>query len=104
MDVEPILQQLKQRLQQLYGERLKGLYLFGSHARGEARADSDIDVAAILDDFESVGAEIDRTSEIVADLSLQHDCVVALVHLREADWQQRRSSLLMNLQREGVAV
>ncbi len=34
MEVEAILQELKQRLQQLYGERLKGLYLFGSHARG----------------------------------------------------------------------
>ena len=104
MEVEPILQELKQQLQQLYGERLKGLYLFGSHARGEATADSDIDVAMMLDDFESVSAEIKRTSEIVGDLSLRYDCVVALVPIREADWRQRRSSLLINLRREGVAV
>ncbi len=90
MDVEPILQQLKQRLQELYGERLKGLYLFGSHARGEASADSDIDVAVILDDFKSVGEEIRRWSKVRT--------------IREADWHLRHSTLLMNLHREGVAV
>jgi len=104
VDVEPILQQLKQRLQELYGERLKGLYLFGSHARGEASADSDIDVAVILDDFKSVGEEIRRWSKVRTKLSLRYECVIALVPIREADWQQRRSSLLVNLRREGVAV
>ncbi len=104
MEVEPLLQELKQRLQELYGERLKGLYLFGSHARGEACEDSDIDVAVVLDDFESVGGEIRRTSEIVGDLSLRYDCVLALVPIREADWRQRHSTLLWNLHREGVPV
>ena len=104
MDVEPILQQLKQRLQQLYGERLKGLYLFGSHARGEANADSDIDVAVILDDFKSVGEEIRRWSKVRTELSLRYECVIALVPIRECDWHLRHSSLLVNLRREGVAV
>ena len=104
MDVEPILQQLKQRLQELYGERLKGLYLFGSHARGEASADSDIDVAVILDDFKSVGEEIRRWSKVRTELSLRHECVLALVPIRESDWHLRPSSLLVNLRREGVAV
>ena len=104
MDVEPILQELKQRLQELYGERLKGLYLFGSHARGEASADSDIDVAVILDDFKSVGEEIRRWSKVRTELSLRYECVIALVPIREADWHLRHSTLLMNLHREGVAV
>ena len=35
--VEQTLSELKDGLTSLYGARLKGLYLFGSHARGEAR-------------------------------------------------------------------
>lgn len=33
-----------------YGERLEGLYLFGSRARGDHRAMSDADVAVVLAD------------------------------------------------------
>lgn len=33
-----------------YGDRLHGILVFGSRARGEAREDSDVDVAVILND------------------------------------------------------
>jgi predicted nucleotidyltransferase len=33
-----------------YGRRLKGIYLFGSRARGDHRPDSDADVAIVLED------------------------------------------------------
>ena len=33
-----------------YSGRLRGLYLFGSRARGDHRPDSDADVAVVLDD------------------------------------------------------
>jgi uncharacterized protein len=103
-DIQPILRELKAALQELYGERLKGLYLFGSYARGEAREDSDIDVAMVLDDFDSANSEISRTGALVADLSLEHECVVSLIPVRESDLRVRRSPLLLNLRREGAAV
>src|SRR5947209_3411170 len=43
-----ILQELKDRLRRRFGDRLTGLYLFGSRARGNHRADSDADVAVVL--------------------------------------------------------
>jgi predicted nucleotidyltransferase len=33
-----------------YGDRLRGLYLFGSRARGDHAPDSDVDVAVVLAD------------------------------------------------------
>jgi hypothetical protein len=37
-------------IRQQYGDRLDGLYLFGSRARRDHRPDSDVDVAVILED------------------------------------------------------
>ena len=104
MDLQPVLQELKAGLQQLYGERLKGVYLFGSRARGDAEADSDIDIAVVLDDFSSAYAEIRRWSELASEVGLRYTCVPMLVAIREADWQRRDDSFLRNVHREGVAV
>ena len=51
----------KARAEQALGERLAGLYVFGSRARGEAGSDSDLDLAVILND-----ATFDRVSEKLA--------------------------------------
>ncbi|MFP4248886.1 MAG: nucleotidyltransferase domain-containing protein, partial [Armatimonadota bacterium] len=51
MELDEALRELKRELEALYGDRLRGVYLFGSHARGEAGPDSDVDVAVVLDDY-----------------------------------------------------
>ncbi len=40
-------------LEEIYGERLRGVYLYGSAARNQLTPDSDIDIAIILDDIKS---------------------------------------------------
>ncbi len=43
------LAKFKAVLKRSYGEHLRGVYLFGSRARGDHRPDSDADVAVFLD-------------------------------------------------------
>ncbi|MEA3401234.1 MAG: nucleotidyltransferase domain-containing protein [Armatimonadota bacterium] len=104
MDLDEALRQLRAELEELYGERLRGLYLFGSRARGDAEPDSDVDVAVVLDDFESVYTEIRRMSEVGARTSLDLDLHVSLIPVREADWREGTSIFLRNVAREGVSV
>jgi uncharacterized protein len=104
MDLQPVLRELRAGLQQLYGERLKGVFLFGSRARGDAESDSDIDIAVVLRDSASGWEERERWSRLASDLSLKHNCVLMLVAVREADWLAEETSFLVNVRREGVPV
>lgn len=101
---QEVLLKLKTSLTKIYGERLKGLYLYGSYARGEERTGSDLDVAMILDQFERPWFEIQRTGQLVSDLSLEYGMTISLIPLRVTDWQEKQKSLVRNIQREGVAV
>jgi predicted nucleotidyltransferase len=48
--IDPILSRFRQALADMYGAALDRVVLFGSRARGDARPDSDYDVAVFLKD------------------------------------------------------
>lgn len=50
-------------LNQIYGQCLERVALFGSRARGDAQRDSDYDVAVSLRDMTDRSAEMNRLSE-----------------------------------------
>ncbi len=102
-DVKRLMAELKSGLQALYGERLKGVYLFGSHARGEADEESDVDVLVVLEDYESYGAEVERAGELGAELSLRYGVSISKVFLLEREWQQGDTPFLANVRGEAIA-
>jgi predicted nucleotidyltransferase len=98
----PLLRALAQGLARLYGDRLRGVYLYGSYARGSQDPESDLDVLIVLADFGHYGEELDRTSELVAALSLEHGIAVSRVFVREQDWSEARTPFLANVREEAV--
>ena len=46
--IDPILSRFRAALQEVYGERIERVVLFGSRARGDFQPDSDYDVAVFL--------------------------------------------------------
>ena len=71
-----LLAEFKRELNRIYDDRLKGVFLYGSRARGEADLESDVDVLIVLDDWDHYAGEIARTSvagfQVVARLRLEH--------------------------------
>jgi uncharacterized protein len=102
--LQDILEQLKRYLGSLYGDRLVSLVLFGSQARQEATAGSDIDVLIVLIAPLDVPTERKRLSEFLAALCLKYDVLVTCLWTEAQDWKTRQSPLLLNIRREGVVV
>jgi predicted nucleotidyltransferase len=90
-------------LEQLYGARLRGVYLYGSAARNELTSDSDIDIAVILDRVTTTFDEHERVSQLGADLSLNFSTVVLFFFATEADYQRGRFAIHRAIKEEGVA-
>jgi predicted nucleotidyltransferase len=101
-NIKPILNELKQELQELYGDRLVKLILFGSHARGEANLDSDIDLLIVLKSPVSQVQEISYMSELCVKVLLDYDELVSIIPMSEDRFNAKTVSLLRNIQREGI--
>jgi predicted nucleotidyltransferase len=100
--VRSILGELNLRLLALYGERLRGVYLFGSHARDEANEESDADILIVLDRVENYSREIDTTSELTSELSLEHGISLSRVFASEEQWRTGQTNFFQNLREEAV--
>ena len=102
--INELLAELKKGLVKLYGNRLKGLYLYGSYARGDQREGSDLDVLVVLTDFERAPIELERTDDLMGNLSLEYLITVSPMFMRETDWLLADKPLLRNVRVEGVPV
>ncbi len=82
---DPVLIRLRAALDEAYGSRLDQAVLFGSRARGDARPDSDYDVAVFLRDMPDRWRELDWLAELrLRFLDETGAFVVALPYRSEA--------------------
>jgi predicted nucleotidyltransferase len=102
--VTNIMTLLRKRFEELYGNRLHRMILFGSHARGDAEPESDIDVLVVLEGPVNAYDEIERTGYIVSGISLDHNVVIGCVFTDLERYKTRQGPFLRNIRREGVAV
>jgi len=102
--VRMALKELKGALTELYGDRLEGVYLYGSYARGDFTDDSDIDVLIALKGHVDTYEELARLSEVVSDICLRHDVLIATYPVPATWIAERNSPLFVNIRREGCLI
>ena len=101
--LEQLLNELKSSLVAVYGSQLCCVYLFGSYARGEQDAESDLDILIVLSRYERYSAEIERTGDLVSTLSLKHSVSISRKFITEGHWATVDSALLRNVRAEAIA-
>lgn len=99
-----IVREFHERLSAIYGDRLRGVYLYGSYARNEANEDSDIDVAVVLAGPVKRREERKRVIELVSDFCLRENCLLLPFFLAEDDLRQQPFEIHRSIARDGVLV
>ena len=103
VNVAELLEEVKSGLAALYADRLRGVYLFGSYARNEATPDSDVDLLIVLDTVDHYYGELERTAELVSDLSLRYDVSISRVFMPEDRWRSGESPFLLTVRQDALA-
>lgn len=102
MEPRDAIADFKRGIERLYGPRLRKLLLYGSCARGDATADSDVDLLVVLEGDIIPGREINRMIDLVCEVNSEHGVLLAVVPVSEDEYRTVRSPLLVNVRREGV--
>jgi predicted nucleotidyltransferase len=91
-------------LRDLYGDRLRHVVLFGSQARNEAHAESDVDLLIVLKDQVDYAREARRMLDIYVAALRNHHIVLSLIPVPDATFRSAANPLMMNIHREGAFV
>lgn len=100
--IQRLLVELKKGLTELYGRRLKAVYLFGSYARGDYNNNSDLDVMIVLDNYTSYWDELVYSAELASNLSLEYDVTISRMIMTEDQWNKGDLPILRNIRVEGL--
>lgn len=69
MSQKELLRRVKSVLQDVHGDRLRGVVLYGSYARGAGGAESDIDLLVLLDGPIHYGPDLETNIEALYPLA-----------------------------------
>jgi len=98
---DPVLIRFRAALDALYGDRLERVVLFGSHARGDAREDSDYDVAVFLKDLPDRWRELDRLADLSTDILDQTGEFIHAMPYHAGSYHER-TPLMREVRTDGV--
>ena len=98
-----VLKRFGVALHAAYGKRLDRVVLYGSRARGDARPDSDFDIAVFLRKMDSFGVEAEKISSISIDV-LETTAAVVNAFPFNRDAYEQRTAFMVTVRREGVTL
>lgn len=101
--LQPLLRDVRASLEALYGDRLVELVLYGSQARGDTHAESDVDLLVVLYGPVEPGREIRRMSDTRTDLGLAYELPISLLPVDRASYQRASSAWIDHARREGIS-
>lgn len=102
--VRQALQDALVALRAVYGERLQQMILFGSQARGDAHAESDVDVLVVLGGEVSYLNEVRRMLDVKMHLLNVYDVLFSFKPVSAATYREGQQAFLRTVRKEGAKV
>ncbi|MFB6215840.1 MAG: nucleotidyltransferase domain-containing protein [Candidatus Aenigmatarchaeota archaeon] len=94
-----------EKVREEHGEKADDIILYGSYARGEADADSDVDVLIVWNGDLSKGRE--RAAELATEALVKHDTVISPKVVSPKNYEamkEMKLPFIENVRNEGVKV
>jgi len=98
---DPLLRRVRARLEEMYGDRIERVVLYGSRARGDAQEDSDYDVAVFLRGMSDAGAERNRLADLSTEILFDVLRIVHAVPWPAGAWKER-TPIMHEIRNDGV--
>ena len=105
MDLRKMLLELEEKLQRVYGNKLKAVILYGSVARGTATEESDIDIMVLVDGTaQELRTFEDQLSDVSTEISIKYFKVCSIIDISYQEYMRwvNTSPFYRNVSKEGV--
>lgn len=99
-----IIKKCKRALEEYYGSQFQGLLLYGSIARNQATASSDIDMLVLLSKPFDYFQELRRIADLIYPIQLESEQLISVKPAPVDEYQNGNIQLYRNAKREGVAL
>ncbi len=86
---------------EIYGERVERVVLFGSRARGDAKPDSDYDVAVFIRDTGTFTDDSARLAVVSTDILLDMGAVISATPFPSGAYRER-TGFMHELRKDGL--
>ncbi len=105
--INKTISDFNKKVQDLLGNRLKKIILYGSYARGDYRKNSDVDIMILTDlSYEEIEEYRDLISDIAFDIELETEVIISPI-IKNIDRYNKRINYIpfyKNVDKEGVVL
>jgi predicted nucleotidyltransferase len=102
--IKQLVNRVKDHLIKMYGRKIRKVILYGSHVRGEATRDSDIDILVLVDESLNPFEVRKSLSDFLFDILLDEGELVSVIALPEHFFENHNYPFMLNVKKEGVRV
>jgi len=97
----PILAKFRAALNEIYGERIERVVLYGSRARADAKPDSDYDIAVFIKDPGTYTVDSERLAAITTDILVDTGAVISATPFPAGAYRER-TGFMHELRKDGL--
>jgi len=101
-EIRKVVERLWAHLKEQYGSKVLRVILYGSHARGSATPESDVDLLVVVDDALDPW-EVRRSLDgVLLDILLEKGCLVSVLVVPQGAYEGYNSPFMIQVRREGI--